>query len=194
MSKKLTILLVASLSIQAGGKLYHQAPTEPTPIVSNFYIESNIGYLRIKDKTTDEKLDAPLFSIVGGYHINRFLAIEARASHTISHLDYSGNGSNTLQDSHYSHIGANIRLSYPIESLTPYLIIGYGQNRISNFRGADREESSSYIGIGADYRINSSSSIGINYIRSYDDKGFDGRATADDITIDHFNISFTYRF
>lgn len=201
MSKIIISTAASSLIIYAGGNIVDYDNTATTlnyieaknTIDRGTFIEVGIGCMQIIDKTSNEKLDAPTVNITTGYRVNPYISIEARGTHTISHLDYN-KYSTEKSNSHYSHIGVDAKISYPVKKASPYIMIGYGQNRITNFKGSSRKENSPYVATGIQYQLDNSSSIAINYLRAYNSKGFDGRATEDNIRIEQLNISLSYKF
>ena len=108
-------------------------------------------------------------------------------------MHYHGSSSKSLQSS-YTNAALYAKLSYPIKALKPYLLIGYGINTISNLNGSDRVESSIQYGIGISYKPTNKVSIFADYIRAYNNKGFDGRAMQDRLRANLVTIGATYTF
>ena len=74
------------------------------------------------------------------------------------------------------------------------MLWGYGVLKLTNIEGGDREERTMQYGIGIRYRTTEHLSIFVDWVRAYDDKGFDGRATHDAISVDLVSMGVSYRF
>jgi len=190
------------MPIAAGGVVYDEPIIEEsTPIVtqkkSNFYIGVGVGKFNLKNHHTDEELKSTTASIKVGYDINQYVAIEGRYNRGMKDADYKHGNQGTTNhstDSKFTNTAAYIKVGYPIGSFKPYALVGYGQTKITNLSNSDRKESNIQYGAGAEYHINDAVSISADYIRAYDDDGFDGRSKDDKIKVDLLNVGVAYHF
>ncbi len=194
----LFFLLLFSLAF-AGDAL---TPVETTPLSvrsdSGFYLGAGVGTFTLTDDVTSEELTANTTLLIAGYQYNTYLSFEARYYRSLNdEIDYDA-GDRTSPDSTYESTFTNraafVKLGYDYGDFSPYLLLGYGTLKLTNITGADREESAVQYGVGASYAVTTEWSLFVDWVRAYDDKGFDGRAMQDDLTIDLITAGVTYRF
>jgi len=190
------ILLLSTVALYAHNPKYQQkATSKPISVIKDngFYIGLGVGYFDLQNSTINEKLSSSIATAIVGYDLNSYLSIEARYNQGITHLHYKGTTSKIL-NSAYSNLAIYAKAGYPIKHLKPYILIGYGVNKISNLNGSDRVELSKQYGVGVSYKLNDNISLFADYIRVYNKKGFDGRAVKDNLKAKLITIGATYNF
>ncbi len=209
--KKNIFMLLSILALNeiafAGGNV---APITPIPVVpivvedeSSFYLGLGFSGMSLNNDLTDEEFSANAVMIQAGYQYNRYLALEGRYTHHIGDLDYVGgrtiNRDNSDYPADFTNMAIYLKPIYPIDNFSIYALLGYGEveltdipkwNRIS----ADRAESGFQWGLGADYSFSENISAFVDYVRMYDDQGFDYRAMDADIMADTWTLGVTYKF
>jgi len=193
--------LVSVLTLHAGDAKNTQLPeTQPLPIVaetSDFYVGVGAGRFSLKNTFTKEKLNANTATLLAGYELHRHFALEARYTRSLKDIRYkSGNlsASNTDLDSTFTNIALYAKIGYAFENIKPYILLGYGESKITNLSFSDRKEASFQYGAGVSYTFNAKWKIFGDYVRAYDDKGFDGRSTADKLHVNLLTFGVTYHF
>jgi len=197
MKKRLLISMSLMTFLQAGSLPNTTPMSEPISIKSinylnNFYL--GVGYTQFKTFTPIEHLHANSATLIAGYHINDYLSVETRYTKSIEDLSYKSTIKTTDIDSTYSNLAIFTKFSYQIDDFKPYLLLGYGKNRITKLANITRIENSIEYGTGLEYKLNSNFSINLDYIRAYNKKGFDGRARNQKVKINLITASITYNF
>lgn len=160
--------------------------------INNFYF--GLGFGKVKISSPLEELKSNTLSLTLGYTINPYLSLEARYTKSIEDLEYKSKTKSKDIDSTYSNLALFSKLSYPIHNFKPYILLGYGKNKITKLAKTTRDENSFEYGAGLEYKINSNFSINLDYIRAYNKKGFDNRAIDQRVKIDLITASLTYNF
>jgi len=192
-------ILALSSCLMAGGDV---APIEEViaPVVvdnSAFYIGLGVGQAAINDEQTDEKITSTMVMLQAGYQYNDYVALEGRASLGFN-TDYEpGNTSNISgdYDSDISSWGIYVKPMYPVtEAFDIYALLGYGGVQLGNLESGDAYESGFQWGLGAQYEVMENILIFVDYVKLYDDTGFDYRAQLEDVDSDAWTLGVSYRF
>ena len=191
-----TLLLVLfSTFLAAGGKDTTLPPSDTIAIEddSGFYIGGAANHFGLYNTDAHESLKAYGATLMAGYQINRYLAIEGRYTHSKSITYHKGKQAKSLS-SHYTDTALYAKIGYPVGSITPYALIGYGRNTITNLIGSDRTENAIHYGAGVSIKATESLSLFADYVRVYQGKGFDGRATTEHQHINLLSAGIIYKF
>ncbi len=193
--QSVAIVAMSTIMLQAGGK--DAAPASSTVLSieeeSGFYLGGGFSSFALHNTDADEKLSANGGTIIAGYRFNSYLSLEGRYTQSAK-LTYSKGSIDKSLDSTYTNTAIFAKLSTPIGSFTPYALLGYGQNKITNLIGSDRIERSIEYGAGVSIKTTDNLSLFADYIRAYSAKGFDGRATAEHQHISLITAGLIYKF
>jgi opacity protein-like surface antigen len=209
--KKLTqavlVVAIGSCNSYAGGDIAI-VDTEPTIVTideaSGFYAGLGVSTMSLRNDLSDEEFSSTGVTLQLGYQVYPYLAIEGRYTRGIGNLDYNhGNALTTNIDDYpadFSNVGIYIKPMYAIEKFNIYALLGYGQVELTNIPlggegiSADRTENGFQWGLGASYDVWNEVSVFVDYVRFYDNDGFDGRATEANIVSDTWTLGVTYKF
>ncbi len=192
--QSVAVLAMSTIILQAGGKDTSPPSSSVVPVEeSGFYLGGGFGSFALHNTDANEKLSAYGGTIIAGYQFNSYLSIEGRYTRS-SKLTYSKESISKSLDSTYTDTALFARLGYPVGSFTPYALLGYGANRITNLAGADRVEYSIQYGAGISFKASQNLSLFADYIIAYDKKGFGDRATAEHQHINLATIGLIYKF
>ena len=151
-------------------------------------------HMRLSDIDTGERISDTLPMVQIGYRWNRWLESDLYLSASVRNVRYhSGSATSTLS-SHFRYQGLYLRASYPLGTLSPYLLAGIGRTTLTNLAGRDRTVVRPGWGAGVSYRLGDHLSIDLSYLRHYDGQGFDGRAQKDTMRAQSVQASLRYRF
>ena len=196
--KLILLLFISSIYLFAGasGKYVQKATSKPISVVeeSKYYLGVGFGKFKLKNRDISENLKSNIISLIAGYNINNYLSLEFRYYKGVSNLTYHSLNKSKKIDSKYSNYSIFVKTTYPIDNFNPYILLGYGVNKISNLNNSDRKESNLEYGLGVSYKVNDNVYIFADYIRAYNKKGFDGRATQDRLRVNLITIGATYNF
>jgi opacity protein-like surface antigen len=210
--KKITLsiisVIVLSSSVIAGGNIAIpvNVPEVVEPIVNEnaFYIGLGLSYMSLRDDLSDEEFSATGIMLQTGYQFNKYFAIEGRYTRDVSDVEYDhGNTINPDYDNYptdFSNIAIYLKPMYPVKNFTLYALLGYGCTELTNIPlggsgiSADRAESGFQWGLGAAYEVTKNISVFVDYVRFYDDTGFDYRAQRADINSDAWTLGVSYKF
>jgi len=200
--KKNVLSLVAVMALStmayAGGDV---APIEevPAPVVvdgSAFYIGLGFGSIDINNDTSNEKISSTTMVVQGGYQYNQYVAFEGRYTFGLN-TDYDAgnivNPQNIYNGTVYSW-GIYVKPMYPVGDFSVYALLGYGGVQLQDILDGDAYETDFQWGLGAAYNFTEDISGFIDYVRLYDDTGFDYRATTADVASDVWTLGVTYKF
>ena len=198
------VFILLNLSLYGSSAKYtKQATIPPISVInqadnySGFYIGLGVGKFRLKDSFTKERLTSTTATVIIGYDFNQYLALEGRYTRSLHNLHYSNRKATSLNSklsSTFSNIAIYGKIGYSIDKFKPYLLIGYGENKITNLAYSTRKELSFQYGVGFSYRFNKHWELFADYIRSYNSKGFDGRAKIDNIKINTITVGINRHF
>lgn len=167
------------------------------PESTNVYMGLGGSSFVLHDDVTEEELTANTLLLTVGYQLNPYFALEGRYYQSFGDIEYdSGDrpSPNTTYDSTFTNVALFVKASYSFEKWKPYLLLGYGKLKLTNYLGANREESALQYGLGVDYKITKNLTFFVDWVRAYDSKGFGGRAKNDDLTIDLVSSGLRYTF
>ncbi len=195
----LVSILALSGLVYAGGDV---APIVEEPIVmmednSAFYVGLGFGQAAINDDPTGEEITSTMLMLQAGYQYNEYVALEGRASFGFN-SDYApgitGNLSSDF-DEDISSWGIYVKPMYPVtEAFDIYALLGYGGVQLGNLEGGDAYEDGFQWGLGAQYEVMENILIFADYVKLYDDTGFDYRAQLEDVDSDAWTLGVSYRF
>lgn len=192
----LVSLLVLSGLAYAGGSLVE---AEYVPIVvddTSYYVGVGLGQGDVKDDQSQEEMQSTTLMLQAGYQYNKYLAIEGRYILGLD-MDYNRGLSNNNQDDYhgdFSAWGIYIKPSYPIGNFSLYALLGYGGVGLDNLTFGDAYEDGFHWGLGASYTFYENIIVFADYVKLYDDEGFDNRPILDDVDADIWNIGVSYNF
>ena len=191
---RLVGVLVGLSMISEAGSLSLKPSSDVVSVTSPWSIGVGIMHMRLSDIDSGERISDTLPMVQIGYRWNRWLQSDLYLSASVRNVRYhSGSATSTLS-SHFRYQGLYLRASYPLGTLSPYLLAGIGRTTLTNLAGRDRMSVSPGWGAGVSYRINDHVSCDLSYLHQYEAKGFDGRASADRIRIDSVQFGLRYRF
>jgi len=169
-------------------------PSDVIPLSSSgWYIGASLSRAQMTNADFAERLQAMGGSVILGYRLNDFVALEGRYTRS-THLRYTHEGKSKSLSASYTNLALYARLSYPIRRFSPYLLIGYGQNTLSSLSQSPRHERSFQYGAGLTYHLDDHWQLFGDYIRTYQGTGFDGRARQSTITSGLLSVGLTYQF
>ena len=201
--KKSGLFLVSILALSglacAGGDV---VPVEEPVVVSviddsAFYVGLGIGQASVNDDPTAEEITSTMLMLQVGYQYNAYFAMEGRVSFGFN-TDYDpGNTSNPGGDfdDDISSWGIYVKPMYPVtESFDIYALLGYGGVQLGHLESGDAYEDGFQWGLGAQYSVTENILIFADYVKLYDDIGFDYRAQLEDVDSDAWTLGVSYRF
>ncbi|BDY11838.1 porin family protein [Hydrogenimonas cancrithermarum] len=161
-----------------------------------FYVGIGVGQGFVYDDTTDEEMKSRTLLLQAGYQYNRYFALEGRYTYgfTMSYDPGRTNNSSSDYDGDFWSWGIYLKPSYPIDRFSLYALLGYGGVMLESLEGGDAYESGFQWGVGAAYSISENLSFFADYVRLYDDTGFDYRAKLDDVKSDTWAVGLSYKF
>jgi len=142
----------------------------------------------------DERLHAMSGTLLAGYALNRYTALEGRYTRGWTRVRYTHAGATRSLSSHYDDLSLYLKLSYPIGRWSPYLLVGYGRSTLSDLGGRDREEYGVHYGAGLAWHLDDETALFGEYTRLYHGYGFGGQARRDLLTLDALTVGLRYRF
>jgi opacity protein-like surface antigen len=179
-------------------------PIEPEVDDDNLYLGLGISKMSLRDDVSDEEFSSVGVMLQLGYKINEYVAIEGRYTRNATDVKYDHGNTNNPDFSDYpaqfSNIAAYIKPMYPLGAWNMYVLLGYGQVSLTNIPlggagiSADRAESAFQWGAGVSYDVTDDVDVFVDYVRFYDDAGFDFRATTADVVADAFTFGVSYKF
>ena len=137
-----------------------------------------------------------MIMLQAGYQYNEYVAVEDRVSFGFN-TDYdpgnTGNAGGDFDDD-ISSWGIYVKPMYPIGDLAVYALLGYGGVQLGSLESGDAYESGFQWGLGAQYAVTENVLVFADYIKLYDDTGFDYRAQLDDVDADAWTLGVSYKF
>ncbi|NKQ40764.1 MAG: porin family protein [Sulfurovum sp.] len=177
---------------------------EPSMDVGGLYVGIGASKMSLRNDLSEEEFSSVGVMLQLGYQLTDYLAIEGRYTKGVGDLKYdrgiTANPDYDDYDGDFSNIGIYLKPMYGVEDFNVYALLGYGQVELTNIPlggagiSADRAESGFQWGLGASYDVSESVSVSVDYVRFYDDKGFDFRASTADIVSDAWTLAVSYRF
>lgn len=209
--KKTTLTFVAICvlsSVSYAGKNVAISDVIPVAIEPNMdgglYVGVGASKMSLRNDLSEEEFSSVAVMLQLGYQLTDYLAIEGRYTKGVGDLEYdhgiTANPDYDDYDGDFSNVGIYLKPMYSVEDFSVYALLGYGQVELTNIPlggagiSADRAESGFQWGLGASYDVSESVSVSVDYVRFYDDKGFDFRASTADIVSDAWTLAVSYRF
>lgn len=202
--KKTVLSLVSILALSeiayAGGNIVPAEQPVVMPVSvdeSAFYIGFGFGQASIKDDSTDEEITSTMLMLQAGYQYNSYVALEGRSSFGF-HTDYKSGSTVNISgnfDGDISSWGIYVKPMYPAtKAFDIYALFGYGGVGLSNLEGGNAYVDGFQWGLGVQYEVNKDIFIFADYVKLYDDTGFDYRAKLDDVNSDGWTLGVSYKF
>ena len=201
--KKSVLSLVSILALSglayAGGDVAPVDEAVIIPVVDNsaFYVGLGFGQASVNDDPTAEEITSTMLMLQAGYQYNDYVALEGRASFGFN-TDYEpGNTGNAGGDfdEDISSWGIYVKPMYPVtEAFDIYALLGYGGVQLGNLESGDAYVDGFQWGLGAQYEVMENILIFADYVKLYDDTGFDYRAQLEDVDSDAWTLGVSYRF
>jgi len=147
--------------------------------------------------TYEADVDGNALTLIGGYNLSKYFAIEGRYSYTLGNLNYDDTDGDS-GDIHgdISNLAVYCKPMYSIDNASFYGLLGLGQVKLSddNFSSNDSETNFQW-GIGASFAVNNSINVFADYIRFHDSTDGFGNAGANiDFLIDALSFGVTFKF
>lgn len=196
-----SILALSGVSFAGGDMATAVEPVVEIPEVvvddSAFYLGLGLGTAKVKDSQTSEKITATTMTFQGGYQYNAYVALEGRFAFGLGGSDYKAgvfSGLGADYDGTLYDWGIYVKPMYPVGDFSLYGLLGYGGVILADLDGGDSTEDGFQWGLGASYAFTEQTSLFVDYVYLYDDKGFDNRAIMDDIKADTWTAGVSYKF
>jgi len=177
---------------------------KPSSTDSGVYFGLGVSGMALNNDLSKEEFSSTSVILQAGYRFNRYVAVEGRYTRNISDLKYDhGNTDNPNYSDYpgdFSNVAVYVKPMYDFDDFSVYALLGYGEVTLtdlpqSNIGGStDRAEDGFQWGLGAMYTFMNNISVFVDYVRMYDDKGFDYRAQLADIDSDVWTLGVTYKF
>ena len=205
-SSAIVILILSELSFAGGNVMPVEKPREVmTSVVNNgVYFGLGISAMQLNNDFSNEEFSATGVMFQTGYQFNQYLAIEGRYTMNVGNLDYDHGVTSNPDYSDYpgdfTNMAIYMKPMYAFSDLSVYVLLGYGEVTLTdlphpnNSGSVDRAEDGFQWGLGASYTFIDNVSVFIDYVRVYDDKGFDYRAQKSDINSDLWTLGVSYKF
>jgi opacity protein-like surface antigen len=203
----LSVWMTLLTLVYGGGEIVpvKQNAEEALPIEkSGLYAGIGLSWLSLENELSGEEFSANGIMLQLGYQVNDYIGIEGRYTHHIGDLEYDHGTTINKDDNDFSGDFINTALylkgMYPIGDFVPYVLLGYGEVALTNLPlggpgiSADRAERGFQWGIGGAYNVMEEMAVFVDYVKLYDDVGFDGRAQKADIESDSWTFGITYKF
>ena len=200
--RKITMSLVSIMALStfaiAGGdvEVIVEPILEPAVDNSAFYIGLGLGQGYVNNGGTSEEMKATALMLQAGYQFNEYIALEGRYTFGMS-MDYAPGNTGYLSsdyDGDFSSWGIYVKPMYPIGDFSVYALLGYGGVMLSKLEGGDAYEGGFQWGLGAQYAVTESIIVFTDYVKLYDDTGFDYRAQDKDMDSNTWTVGVSYKF
>ncbi len=200
-----TALLFSSFAV-AGGDI---TPVEEVPIPvaednSAFYVGAGLSHMSLESDYYSEEFSSTGIMLQAGYRFNSYIAMEGRYTLNVGDLKYdhgnSGNPDYSDYPGDFTNVALYLKPMYSFDAFTVYGLLGYGEVTLTDLPhpgqtgSVDRAESGFQWGLGASYKMMDQLSVFVDYVKMYDDKGFDYRAQKSNIDADLWTLGLTYSF
>ena len=201
--RKSVLSLVSILALSglayAGGDV---APVEEpvvVPVMDNsaFYVGLGFGQASVNDNPAAEEITSTMLMLQAGYQYNDYVALEGRLSFGFN-TDYAPGNTGNLggdYDNDISSWGLYVKPMYPVtDAFDIYALLGYGGVQLGNLENGDAYVDGFQWGLGAQYEVMENVLIFADYVKLYDDTGFDYRAKLEAVDSDAWTLGVSYRF
>ncbi len=192
------IMVFGSMVFAGGGKDLRPPYVPPVAVYAGgFYAGVGVSGMSLRNDLSDEEFSTMGVMLQIGYQFNPYFAVEGRYTHSVGDVKYdrgiTSNPNYSAYPTDFTNVGIYLKPTISLDNLVLYGLLGYGEVKLTNIPlgpgSADRAESGFQWGVGAEYRVSKDISIFVDYVRFYDDKGFDYRATTADIVSDAWNVA-----
>ena len=176
------------------------ATTAASPLLylSDIYVGLGVGKFTLDNDKTKEDFSANYGALITGFDVNKYIGMEGRYTVSFGDMSYGhGNNEQTINgdiSSKYRNIAIYAKLKYDIGNFKPYALLGFGESTVTDLGGFDRKEAGFQYGVGVGYNINNNWEVFVDYVKAYDDKGFDAVAQGSDIGISLISFGVNYHF
>jgi len=198
MRKWIVALLLSGSVVMAGGSVPESMLSHTQASVGGdyYYAGFGIGKIWVKDDASDEEIASAGLTVQVGYQYNPYIAIEGRLFYGIDTTYDPGSTGNLANsyDGHLSGWGVYLKPMLPMGRLSMYGLVGYGGLMLHDLEGGDAYEDSFQWGAGLQYQVTKDVHVFVDYLKLYDDKGFDYRATKDAVNATMWTVGLTIRF
>jgi len=200
------MLIVSELSFAGGNILPVEEPVavESSTFDSSVYIGLGVSGMYLNNDFSKEEFSSTGIMLQAGYQFNKYIAVEGRYTKNVADLKYDhGNTVNPNYSDYpgdFSNAAIYVKPMYTFDDFSVYALLGYGEVTLTdlpqpNLSGSvDRAENGFQWGLGASYVFMENISVFADYVKVYDDKGFDYRAQLVDIDSDLWTLGVTYKF
>jgi len=200
------MLLLSELSFAGGDVLPIEEPVVMESLTndSSLYFGLGVSAIKLNNDFSKEEFSSTAVTLQAGYQFNQYFAVEGRYTKNVSDLDYDhGNTYNPNYSDYpgdFSNVAVYLKPMYTFENLSVYVLLGYGEVTLTDLPhpstpgSVDRAEDGFQWGLGASYTFMENISVFVDYVKLYDDKGFDYRAQKADIASDLWTLGVTYKF
>ncbi|UFH58646.1 porin family protein [Sulfurovum mangrovi] len=207
-------LFVVSSIASAGGDTKRVQPSvEPyveipeSNLLEGFYIGAGVSAIQHDDTQVNGQVNGNAYSrdtdreeswtgatILAGYQLLPYLAIEGRYTFSIGDASVELNGNKYDEDISVSNLAIYAKPSYSIDKVTLYALLGYGQTSFELKDGDELSDSSFQWGAGLSYDISDNFSAFADYTLFFDDEEFDSRVNGWNDKFYSWNFGVTYKF
>ncbi|MDQ7084055.1 MAG: porin family protein [Sulfurovum sp.] len=167
---------------------------------NRFYAGFGVSYLSMLNATTKEEFSTTGQSVHAGYQYGKHIAIEGRYTVNFSAVSYASGTTGGLDLADYptdfTNIGLYAKVLYPMDNISVYGLMGYGEVKLTNIPidDVDRAESGFQWGGGISYMIGDSFEVFVDYIFLYSGTGFDFLALQDEQDASMLTLGLSYKF
>lgn len=205
-SSAILILILSELSF-AGGDV---VPVEESATVvsvaesNGVYLGLGVSSMSLDNDLSDEEFSATGIMLQARYQFNQYFAIEGRYTMNVGDLDYdhgtTGNPNYSDYPGDFTNLAVYLKPMYAFDDLSIYALLGYGEVTLTDLPhprtpgSVDRAEDGFQWGLGAEYTFMENISVFVDYVKLYDDKGFDYRAQNANISSDLWTLGVSYGF
>lgn len=202
----LSTLLYSNVAIAGGDIAPVEEPVEAVQIddESGPYLGLGVSSMRLKNDLTNEKFSSTGIMLQAGYQVNAYLAVEGRYTFNVGDLEYRRGMTRNLNYNDYPgdfyNLGIYVKPMISYDDFSFYALLGYGEVTLtdlpqpSRLGSVDRAESGFQWGLGAAYTFMDDISCFVDYVKLYDDKGFDHRAKRTNINSHLWTLGVSYAF
>lgn len=200
---KIVLSLVSIMALSglayAGGNFASVEDVVEVPVVedqSAFYVGLGFGSTTIDNSISNEEISSTMLMLQGGYQYNQYVSFEGRYTFGLS-TDYkAGNIVNPpfIYDGQVDSWGIYVKPMYPIGDFSVYALLGYGGVQLNDILNGNAYEYGFQWGLGAQYAVTESILVFADYVKLYDDTGFDYVAQQANVDADTWTVGLSYRF
>ena len=199
-------LIYGSVAMAGGDVIPIEDPASVPTVTkdSGFYFGLGFSSMNLDNDFSKEEFSATGAMLQAGYQFNSYLAVEGRYTLNVGDLDYdhgtTGNPDYSDYPGDFSNLAIYVKPMYSFDDLSLYALLGYGEVTLTDLPhpstsgSVDRAEDGFQWGLGASYTFMDNVSVFVDYVKVYNDKGFDYRAQNADINSDLWTLGVSYGF